>query len=314
MAFINDAIENIWPSIVVLAFQTLLKGPINLTFAPSTERVSVVSIPDPTFNAQTLMNFVSGSPVDPLRTIWFTVTYVTESGSETLPAIVFGVVPGAATLLRIASPAFAAGAIGWNAYAGNGVSPQTRLAKQNDEPIPFGSSWTEPDAGASQDPDDPLPPTENTTGDDISAIRLLEVLLPDSTRKVYSQADLNSTLMRRFSRSVATSSPFNTYAFDFLNMHTIEIRPMTGAQLDTRYFYIKQPRKIRFTNAPIPFQHPGAWAFLKYRACGLFDLSNKEFPSAEAWFRLAEQERMQLMIGLTSLWHDKDLTVASFMR
>ena len=167
-AAINDSIEKAWIGMmqVQLARFVGADSPVTFTLPSGAERVQLVNIVDPTVGP-TLGQVAGGALAG--RTINCALTYVTESGTETLPSPTTQLVVNANNLLtaQLANQANILNAIGWNLYAA--VAPDTNLALQNQDPIPFNIVFQEPNTGvvdyaASQQ----TVPLKNTTADNIS--------------------------------------------------------------------------------------------------------------------------------------------------
>jgi hypothetical protein len=92
--------------------------------------------------ARPTLGSVAGGPLV-ARTNFVQVTYVTAAG-ETVASAESTLAITAGRRLRVASPAVAAGATGYNVYVGNATGTETR---QNAAPIPIGTSFTEPATG-----------------------------------------------------------------------------------------------------------------------------------------------------------------------
>jgi len=93
-------------------------------------------------------------------TYYVVATYVSPSG-ETTASAESTLAVGANNLLRVASPAAAGNATGWNVYVGTASGAET---KQNSAPLALGASWTEASSGLAAGT---APPSVNTTGWDV---------------------------------------------------------------------------------------------------------------------------------------------------
>lgn len=283
----NDAIESLWSSIVTTYVSAMVVGPVSVSLSSGTDGVILISVSDPT-TAPTLGSVTSGN----LDQHGVVVAYslVTESGTETLISDTASATIAALDVCSVTSPAFVSGAVGWNIYAG---STSSRLCKQNETPWPFGTDYQEPDSGFADNPNSALPPVENTTGDDICYIRMMENAMPDGGFKKYDAADIDSLLMRRVSSSIAASSVYQNVYWDLVNQRQLEFRPKLALTITPRYFYVKRPRRIIFDNAPLPFLTIPSVAFLRSYALARLSLSIREFESAAAWEGLADKERLK---------------------
>lgn len=306
---INDAVHNLWVEFMKFALSQITGGPVSISFATGEERKTIVSIADP-ISSPTGSTFAGGILLS--RSYSVTYTYVTDSGSETLESPALSLSPAGNFLARVDSPVFVEGAIGWNVYAGTVTG---RRCKQNDAPLSFGQQFDEPPSGFVDEPQRPSPPIINTTGDDIGWIRMIEVETPDGARKPWFSADLNSDMMRRFARAIPINSPFQGYAFDLLNGRVIEIRPPSAGAIDSRYFYVKKPRRIRYESSLVPFaDFPACWSFIKYVVVSIVCLSNHEYEASREWRKMAGEQKFAAVSAMTATLHDKDLTVTPYLR
>lgn len=289
---VNDAIESLWLGIVTVNLSSFLGGPVqNPVFAAASERASVVSIADP--SSGPTFGFITEGAL-PSRVLAGGYTYVTESGSQTLLSPLTSVTVPVNNLAKMVSPAFVAGAIGWYPYMGS----TGRAALQAQAPIPFGTDWIEPDTGVIDDPGLPSPPTQNLTADDIFYIKVLEVQNANGTWTRWDGADLEGLMMSRAERSIANSSTYMPYCYDFVNGHTIEIRPAAGATLTPRYFYTQKPRRLRFPNSPLPFtQYAGSTECVGDYALGKVKMALDEFESAKGWLASAAERQQSIVIA-----------------
>lgn len=304
---INDAIESLWQSIILVQLSQFMGGPTTASFAASSERAQVISVADPTV-APTLGQVAGGALAG--GNVFVAFTLVTESGSETLISPTAQLVLLANNLLQVTSPAYDSGALGYNVYVGASAA---RLGLQNAAPIPFGTAWTEPEDGYVEVPDAPGPPTENTTSDNIFYIRHMEVRTPDSSYKAWNQADIDSLMFRRAAAAIATDSPYQNYYFDFINGRTIELRPAAGGAVVPRYFFINRPRRLRFDNAQIPFNNMPHELFVRCFAISLIKLSLEEFASSTAWSQQADKAKADVIRAVDQMNKGKDMTITPYL-
>lgn len=312
---INDAVSDLWEAEIRVTIQNFMGGPVNLSLAQGTERAPIVLIADPTAFPGVAQTSGHG-PGD--RTLSFRYTYVTDSGAETLPSPAStNQTFSAASLATVTSPAAVDHARGWNLYALKFGTPNVLWVLQNQDPLPFqdvvneGYVWTEPGTGIAMPPGKSLP-TENTTGNSIAYIDQLQLQLPDQTWKSYNQTELDTLLMRQLMSSVASASPYQTYAFDFVNNSRIEIRPATGAAINPRFFFISRPPKTKSPKTPIPFPSAGEEAFVRYRAISLVELSNQEFTSAAGWEARAMEKKQSILLALNQQNRKRDNTIRPY--
>ncbi len=171
---INDALESLWMSLMLAALNVFMGGPLNVTFNAGDQRVTLVSIADPLI-APTVTDVASDDAARASVAYYISYTYVTESGSETLASPQTQHTTATGKLCSTAAPAFVPGAIGWNLYSAPYPNAGSVLpVLQNDAPLSFSVASVEPETGYTMDPNGPVTPTENTTGDNIAYIRHLE--------------------------------------------------------------------------------------------------------------------------------------------
>lgn len=299
-AAINDSIEKAWTGMmqVQLARFVGADSPVTFTLPSGAERVQLVSIIDPV-TGPVLGTFVAGAL--PGRTINGVFTYVTESGSETLPSPVVVKVVAGNSLLSAQLPAQAnvLNAIGWNFYAS--VQPDVNLALQNQQPIPVNVQWQEPvtgvvDYAAYQQ----TVPIKNNTADNISWIQHMEIRTSDTLLRSWNQSSIDSMLMRQFARTLSSASEYQAYAWDLLNGNRLEFRPMTGSAFTPRYFYIAKPRRLRYDQAEIPYTEiAGVHPYYVDRTVAKLKLGVDEYLAFQAWSTEAAQGLMDVKLGLT---------------
>lgn len=309
---ISDAIESLWRSILLVNLGQFMGGPItNLTFAAGAERMTIVNVADPV--AGPTVTTAAGGPL-PNRTILYNLTYVTDSGSET-NAFATPVMANVALnfLSTVAPPSYPnvptgnpqpGNPLGYNVYASfDALAPTTpdpsNLRLQNSVPIPFNVKWQEPGTGV--DMSGGLPPTSNTTADNIFYIRLMEVQNPDQTWTRWESGRIDDLLMQRMSSRIAnTSSAYANYAYDFINGNTVEIRPAAGTTLNPRYFYVIKPRRLKYDRSQIPFPNLAHQEFIKQYALNILYRSVQEFTAASMALNASEKVRQEILEGLNT--------------
>ena len=309
----NDAIESLWRNVLLVALSQFMAGPITtLTMAAGSERASIISIPDPIV-APTCSDVAGGAL--PLRNADVVYTFVTESGSETLPSPINNTPVLINTLLNVAPPDVAdqpGTPIGWNVYVGD---HGTRLVRQNDEPLGPNDTWVEPAlTGYSNSPLLPPAPVSNTTGDNIFYVRVLQVQNTDGTWTTWQAGDIDGLLMSRASRSIASTSTYQGYAYDVFNGNTIEVRPALGATLNPRYFNVVKPRRLLYANAPLPFSNFSYIEYLKMYADAALDLSNHEYTGYGIKNRKAAGILQEILQGLNTQATAKQKTITPFFQ
>lgn len=302
---INDGVEALWEVLILAAVQIMMGGPVTIALAAGDEGRILVSIADPTV-APTLSDVVLGSLASHAVVAGYTL--VTESGSETLLSPTSTRTVAINNVLSIAAPAFVSGAIGWNAYVGT----SGRMAKQNAEPIPFGTAWQEAETGSLDDPQFPSPPQENSTGDNIFYIRHLEFQTSSGMYKSYNAGDLDSDFMRSFAGSIAATSEYQNYAWDLINQRQLEIRPAVGQAFSPRYFYVMKPRRMRFDNAPLPFPTIPSTEFIRNYALSLIFLSLHEYDASQAWDTKADKALIKAVRAVTAMHRNRNDRVTPF--
>lgn len=306
---INDAIESLWDSILLVSLGQFLGGPVQVKFASGSERATIVSIVDP-ITPPVAAGIVGGN--FPQRTEQIAYTLVTESGSETRISPILSQFIPLNQIVQVTPPAFVNGAIGWNCYAG---SETGRLALQNDMPLDFSQSFVESaDDGIIDNPDQPSAPQVNNTADNIFYLRLLQVQNPDSTYTTWQAGDVDGLLFQRACRNIAPASTFQSYAYDFVNGNTIEIRPAAGQELNPRYFFVVKPRRLRFDRAILPFTNISATEFIRTHAAQALCLSNHEYTAAHENGVKAEAKRQSILLGLNTQATHKQQTVVPYFR
>lgn len=323
-ATINDAIESIWISAMRVQISRFmgLDSPVSFTLPANTERVQLVSIPDPT-GAPIVGSVISGALAQ--RTYLVGYTYVTESGSETQLSPTTSLLIPANSVATVNVPIQPANAFGWNLYVS--VSNNANLlALQNQNPLAFNIGFTqEPLTGWQDFPVNsqgaPVaqtastinlqPPSENTTADNISWITHLEVRTSDTLLRSWNQYDLNSDIMRRYGRELSSATEFQTYVWDLINGNRFEVRPTTGLAFTPRYFYIAKPRRLLYDQATVPYtQIPAIHEFIVNKSISRLKLALDEYISAQGWTAQAEASRNEVMKGLTAEDWGKDTRIA----
>ncbi len=307
---INDAIDTEFKALIRASLSILMGGPINLTIAAAAERTTLITITDPA-SGPGISETAADDPALAVHTVRAAYTYATESGTETLPSPATSyTTSGVGKVAVVTHPAIVNGAIGWNLYA-SGLSTGT-LVKQNDEPFPFNISYTEPDPGFTAEPNDPEPPTENTTGDNIFYIRHMEVQTTNGVLKAWNNADIDSDMMRRAGLTIASDSQYQNYAYDFINQRQLEIRPTMGATLTARYFFIVKPRRLLFSNSPLPFPTVPDTKFIRCQALSDIFLSLREYKASESWQKKADTELAACVLAITAMNRPKNQRVTPF--
>ncbi len=301
-AAINDAIESIWIAMMQVQLAKFFgaDSPVSFTLNQGAERYRIVSIVDPTV-APVVTQVAGGALVDGVQ---FTVGYtlVTESGSETLLS------PTTLTaarinnnLFQVVSPANPGTAFGYNVYAG----PAGQLALQNQQPIPFGTNYTEPVTEWQGYPTfEQTPPLSNSTADNLSWIEHLEVRTSDTLLRAWNQVDIDSEVMRRMARTLSTASEYQHYVWELTGNGVLEFRPQLGSNFTPRYWYVAKPRRLRYDQADVPYVGiMGVHKYLKCQAKSDLYLGVNEFINSDKWEAKAAAEKSQIQMALLQeLW------------
>lgn len=309
-AKINNALEAVWMAMMKVALARFFgsDSPVTFSIAAGAQRTQLVSIADPTI-VLAAANVAGGGL--PARAYQLFYTFVTESGSETNPSPILVFNATLNNLAQITPPAEPTnGAFGWNLYAG-----QENPALQNQQPLPFGVNFTEPVIGFQDYPKfQQLPPSSNQTADNLSYITHLEITLPDTTLKAWNQEDIDSLAMRGLAGTMASASPYQTYAWDLINGRTIEVRPQTGSAFTPRYFYVAKPRRLRYDQAEIPYSSiSGVHEFLTNKAIGDLKLVLDEYISAQAYVGAASSIKGEILTSLAQENWAKNTRVTPFL-
>jgi|SRR5882672_1126076 len=326
---INNALENLWMSMMQVALARFLgvDSPVTFTLPAGAERVQLVSIPDPTV-APVISAFAGGALA--ARTILGCYTYVTESGSETQASPTTGFLVPINNLGQVAAPAAVAQAFGWNFYA-SPSNTQALLALQNQQPLPFVVPYSEPIEGWQDYPTDqqgpPIaqiasgptpagapPPSENSTADNISWIKHLEIRTSDTVLRSWNQFDIDSAVMRAAGGTVSSASEYQTYVWDLINGNRLEIRPSAGLAFNPRYFYIAKPRRLRYDQAEIPYVSiAGVHEFVLNRTVSQCKLPLDEYLSSKAYKTEADENRLLVMKALRTEDWSKNSRIQPFL-
>ena len=304
---INDAIESLWQSLIRAQLSNQMGGPVTISVAAADQRVLLASIADPT-TAPTVAGVAGGTLAQ--HTIYSCYTLATDSGSETLPSATQTTVILVNTLAKMTSPSFVAGALGWNCYMGTASG---RMAKQNTDPVAFGTDYTEATTGATILPDAPGVPTENTTYDDLFYIRRIEAVTPVGTYLSWDAADLDSAMMRSAAGQIAAASQYQTYVWDLIDQRQLELRPVVALAASPRYFYVKKPRRLAYDGSVIPFSNLPVSEFIRVHSLKSVFMALREWDAVKAYGGQAESARATLVAAVAQQNTPKNQTIAPFM-
>lgn len=308
---INDSIESIWMSMIKAKLNRFIgsDSPVTFNLPANTERVNLIAITDPVAGP-TLGQLAGGNFGN--RALFGAFTYVTESGSETLPSPTNNLNVNANFLLTAQLPnqANIAQAIGWNLYTA--TSPDNVLALQNQQPIPFGQVWQEDPTGVVDYPAaQQLVPITNSTADNVSWIRHMEVRTSDTLLRSWNQADIDSMLFRQFARTLSSASEYQAYVWDIINGKQLEFRPMTGSAFTPRYFYIAKPRRLRYDQAEIPYTSiTGVHEYVVAKSMTKLKLGVDEYLAQQAWNGVAGEAEAKILGALTQEDWSRDVRIA----
>lgn len=311
-AAIADAIEKIWIAMMQCHLAKFFgaDSPVSFTLPQNTERFRIVSIVDPT--VAPVVNQVAGGALNDAAVFSVGYTLVTESGSETLLSpLTVTAARNANNLFQVVSPANPGNAFGYNVYAG----PAGQLALQNQQPIPFGTNYTEPVTEWQGYPiNQQTPPLLNNTGDNLSWIEHLEVRTSDTLLRSWNQVDIDSEVMRRMARTLSTASEYQTYVWELTGdgqgNSTLEFRPQLGSQFSPRYWYVAKPRRLRYDQAQVPYVNiMGVHEYLKARSKATLYLGVNEFMNAQGWKGEAKELQNDIQMALMQELWSKNMRV-----
>jgi len=294
---VNDAIESAWNFMMQVNLARFFgaDSPVTFQLGINTERVQLVSIQDPT--VAPTVNQVAGGNLADAAQFYVGYTLVTESGSETLLSpTTFTVARINNNLFQVVAPVNPGNAFGYNVYAGTALD---NMALQNNIPIQF-TPYTEP--GTEWQPysvNETVLPLQNTTADNLSWIRHMEIRTSDTLLRAWNQYDIDSEVMRRMARTLSTASEYQHYVWELDNTGTLEFRPMTGLNFSPRYWYVAKPRRLRYDAAIMPYMNiPGVRRYIKAQAKQDLYLGVNEFLNSQGWQQTAAYEKGEIQNSL----------------
>jgi hypothetical protein len=315
-AAINDSLENIWMAMMRVQLSRFFgsDAPVSFTLAAGQERVALVSIPDPTAGTVPAGSVAGGAL--PARIYDLSYTYVTESGSETNLAPIIAVNIGLNQLAQVSPPnKGGAGAFGWNLYFRVTNSGQP-LALVNQQPLSWAQTlYTEPADGWKKYPESQqTAPLTNTTADNISHIRHMELRTSDTVLRAWNQYDISSDAMRRMAGTFPAASEFQRHAWDLINGRILEFRPAPGVTVTPRYFYVAKPRRLRYDPAEIPYSEiAGVHEYLVNKSISRLKLSIDEYLSATAFGAEADKTQRSIELALRQEDWGKNRRIQRFL-
>lgn len=154
-----------------------------------------------------------------------------------------------------------------------------------------------------------------TTGDqdDIWYIHQMSAVMPDGSERFWESTEIGSELWRAYSRTIAGSSPYQPFVWDF-DGSKLTVAPTPVQQLTPGYFYVKRPPVTVDNSTVVPFKHPGAILFIKYNAISLIKLSLEEYVASGQWGNKAERERQEIILTSQRKNARKNLRVQPIFR
>lgn len=318
---INDALSSIWNKMLLTQYERLfgLTGggqPYSFSAPAGAQRVQLVSINDPM--VPPVVGTVAGGALA-ARNYLVAFSYVTESGTETLASLTAPIVVPANSLATVTAPAYQAGfpIYGYNVYATGPSDLAQNLVLQNQNPIQMGVNYTEPLTGfqdyGTQVPGPPayvfdqIPPTVNSTGDNIAWVEHLEIQTSDTLLRAWNQVGLDSEVMRRMARTLSTASEYQHYVWDLIGNNVIEIRPPLGLSFTPRYWPVVRPRRIAYDQGEIPYVYiNGVREFIVSKAVADLKLTLEEYIAAGQWGTKADKAALQVQLSLLAENNRKD--------
>jgi hypothetical protein len=296
-AAINDAVETVWMAMMEVHLAKFFGADSPVTFAltQGMERFRIVSITDPSI-APTVNQIVQGALVD-AAVFSVGVTFVTESGSETnISPLTVTAARVNNNVFQVVSPANPGNSFGYNVYAG----PAGQIALQNQQPVPFGTNYTEPNTEWQGYPTfEQTPPLINNTADNLSWIQHMEIRNSDTLLRAWNQVDIDGEVMRRMARTLSTASEYQTYVWELTGNGVLEFRPTIGSSFNPRYWYIAKPRRLRYDQAEVSYVSiMGVHKFIKAQSKADLYLGVNEFINAQGWDGKADKEKNAIQMSL----------------
>lgn len=306
----NDAIMSIWMAIITATLSKLIGGPVNQVVPAGVSSVGLVSIPDPVA-APTVVVVAGGALAS--RTVYFGYVYVTDSGSTTLVSPLLPLTIAAAHLGKVSPPPQVADAIGWYPLASADSGGLSLGIQDVALPLDFNTFWTEPVTGAEFSPDAPFPPTANTTGDNIFAIKRLDAINTNQTFTSWIQTNIGGQLFSQMGNAIPNvATSWTPCAYDLIDNRKIQLRPAPGYDVSTQYFYVVKPRRLRFPMSLLPFTSVEYQRFAIFQACADLALDKYEYEYADRLRAVAKEERQAIIIQVATANWDKDNRIVPF--
>lgn len=308
----NDALESIWMAVLLSTLSKFTKGPVSQVIPANSTSIRLITIPDPV-SGPTVTTQVGGALPD--RTEYWAYTYVTDSGSMTLPSPLTPIAVPANSVAVVAPPPQVADAIGWAAWGATDPAGLTLGLQSTGLEVFTGPGYFEQETGIAPYPDSPPPPTQNSTGDNIFAVERLEVNNVNMTTTAWIQSNQASTLWTKMGKIMAgTATSWTPYAYDFIDNNQVQFRPAPGYDLDGSLLYIIRPRRLRFPQSRLPFTSFACQKFLVNQSVADILLSLYEYEAHDRWNAKAKDERQAIVLQVSQSNWNRDVTVTPFLR
>lgn len=309
---INDATESLWMTAQLATLSKFARGVVTQSMVTGQTALNLISVSDPTIPLVT--GAVAGGAL-PARQEIYTYTFVTDSGTETLPAPASVVNCAANTLTTLTppvpnDPTQSRDCVGWNVYGGPGADP----ILLSPTPLPFDRTWTEPAAGLIPSPNGILPPGENRTGDNIFAISRIDVMNQNNTLTNWLQADVSSNFFTDFQKTVPFASTYQPQVYDLIGSTKIEVRPAIGQNVQLNMFYILRPRRMKYLISRIPLTSFPSQRYIFCRSLSDVLDSLYEDEAADRWAGKAKEELAAITLSILSESWFKNNTVQQYIR
>lgn len=304
---VNDARESLWNAATLATLSKFTQSPVQLTLPVNSTEFTFVTIPDPKIFPD--VGQTNGGML-PDREYTVSFTYVVDDGSETQESLAITIHVDANTLLLVQPPPFIEAAVGYNVYAGIAG----RRILQTPNPLRFNVSFIELPLGVGAAPGGVNPPVQNTTGNNIVALKRFDVLNTDGqTWTKWLQTSVNSTAFTQFQNSYPTTCTWQQYCYDFIDNRKMEIRPSTGTELTAQAFYVLRPARLCFPDSRIGFTSiAGAQSFIGQRALSDVLASLYEDDASDRWATRAAATKQEILLSIVNESWDQNTTVRAY--